>query len=267
MTMLDNSSRTKTDAVGLGNRRSIRLSYGRTLYNSMTSKHLSQQSTRETRGNQRSAMAQRSAHSVAYLFASCHNNRADQVRQHRTGPVHQMRGAHLMSDRSIAEIPEKTIARFWAKVHIGDGGCWQWTGAKSRQGYGNFRIARQTILATHVALHIAGIPRENGAFALHSCDNPSCVNPAHLRWGTNAENMADRSARGRHKWQHGPEHQANMLVKALKGEKHGTAKLTDNDVLTIRASKGLTHKALADAYGVCTASISHIMTRRTWRHI
>lgn len=76
-------------------------------------------------------------------------------------------------------------------------GCWLWTGSVSRTGYGQLRSNHSLEFASHVALDLAGRPRPPGLSALHDCDNTYCVNPGHLRWGTQKENAADMMARNR----------------------------------------------------------------------
>lgn len=96
------------------------------------------------------------------------------------------------------------LAKFWAKVAKGDG-CWAWTGGKWKTGYGFMQTPkyckRKIVRATHVAWVTANgnaaIP--DGLLVLHSCDNPPCVNPAHLRAGTQKENLADCVSRGRYR--------------------------------------------------------------------
>lgn len=94
--------------------------------------------------------------------------------------------------------------RFWSKVSRKDAGrddCWQWMGARDEKGYGRFRIScRPSMIyqAHRVSWMLANRrwPRAD-RMVLHSCDNPSCVNPRHLREGTAQDNQDDIDARGR----------------------------------------------------------------------
>jgi hypothetical protein len=77
-------------------------------------------------------------------------------------------------------------------------GCWLWTSGVNHAGYGRFTVDGICKKATHVALEIAGRPRPTPQHvAMHRCDVPSCVNPAHLVWGTLAENRRDCLAKDR----------------------------------------------------------------------
>ena len=80
--------------------------------------------------------------------------------------------------------------RFWAKVIKGrENGCWIWTGYKTWDGYGQFRIRRERVYAHRVAyeLLIGLIP--DGLTLDHLCRNPSCVNPDHLEAVSERDNI------------------------------------------------------------------------------
>ena len=79
-----------------------------------------------------------------------------------------------------------------------DSGCWLWPYGRTTFGYGVIAMDGRQTSATHAAMREDGRPRPDGMFALHSCDNPPCVNPDHLRWGDHAENMQEMIERGRH---------------------------------------------------------------------
>lgn len=99
-------------------------------------------------------------------------------------------------------LSEKDIQRFWSKVDIkGANDCWPWK-AKSRgvNGYGLLKhFSGANIIASRISCFLAhGAPPYSGARTLHSCDNPPCCNPQHLRWGTAKDNVEDAMKRKRH---------------------------------------------------------------------
>lgn len=92
------------------------------------------------------------------------------------------------------------VERFWRNVDKREPDeCWPWDGSRCPVGYGMMQANGTKYRATRVSLVLSGKPRPSEKhFALHKCDNPPCVNPAHLWWGTNADNTNDAIAKGRH---------------------------------------------------------------------
>lgn len=90
------------------------------------------------------------------------------------------------------------IQKFWSLVDkaAGDEACWLWTAGKDRAGYGRFRYNGASHYAHRLAFYFANGRRAKKC-VLHSCDNPQCVNPKHLREGTAKDNAEDREKRGR----------------------------------------------------------------------
>jgi hypothetical protein len=133
--------------------------------------------------------------------------------------------------------------------------CWLWTGQRNHAGYGLIRARgnpRRNLRVTHITLEEAGFPRPEGAHALHSCDNPGCVNPGHLRWGTRAENTADRVSRGR--------------THRAFGETAAMAVLTEGIVREIRESSERS-SVLSRRLGVAESTVGRVRHRKTWGHV
>jgi hypothetical protein len=131
-------------------------------------------------------------------------------------------------------------------------GCWDWIASKCK-GYGQIMVGKKMQRAHRVSFEIFCGPIPDQLHVCHRCDNRICINPDHLFLGTNADNTADKVTKGR---QH-----------RLRGTAHGMAKLTEADVLAIRAENSATAPDLASKYGVSPEAISAIRHRRNWKHI
>lgn len=161
---------------------------------------------------------------------------------------------------------EAMAARFWAKVdRRGEHDCWPWMGGKSNRGYGGFNRGGVSVKAHRFAYELATGTAPGRMFVCHRCDNPPCCNPAHLFLGTCADNVADMVAKGRHVRPPRDE----SAVKWRRGEKSPNAKLTTDDVLSIRARRaaGEQLKVIAADYGVHKSLICHIAKGRGWYHV
>ncbi len=149
--------------------------------------------------------------------------------------------------------------RFWPKVLVDDG-CWAWTGAKNKHGYGTFETvrlrARAVKYAHRVAWELTNGPIPPGMCACHHCDNPSCVRPGHLFLGSRADNLADMTAKGR-----------RVAPPVRRGVANNNAKLTAGVVSEIRAAgeRGARPADIAETFGICRSQVSHILARRVWK--
>ncbi len=98
-----------------------------------------------------------------------------------------------------------SLDRFWPKVaRAGDDDCWFWQASKTMDGYGRVTFQGRSYTAHRFCWEAHNGAIGEGQHVLHRCDNPGCVNPAHLFLGTHAQNMRDKAAKGRAS--RGPEH-------------------------------------------------------------
>lgn len=179
--------------------------------------------------------------------------------------------------------------RFWARVdRRGSDECWPWMGVLSSGGQGAAWDGSRQVAAHRLAWALTNGPVPAGLYVLHSCEGRyrpgdissyRCCNPAHLRPGTPAENMADKVAAGRQAMgaacsgnrATGDRNGSRLHPETRpRGECHGGAKLTAEKVLAIRTiwSRGFgTKTELAEMFGVRDVAIGEIIRRETWRHL
>jgi len=177
-----------------------------------------------------------------------------------------MCATHYMQKRRAGLLPVGTRApapveeRFWRQVRKTPG-CWEWTGkAKDHRGYGQIGMGgkggkQELVHRLSYMLHKGPIP--DGLVVMHACDNPRCVNPAHLSAGTISENVLDSVKKGRWK----------AIPPMHCGEDQHSSKLTADAVRLIRASPDVSNKEFAARFGTNVTSIAKVRRRATWKHI
>jgi hypothetical protein len=144
--------------------------------------------------------------------------------------------------------------RFWKGV-VKTENCWVWKLGKDKDGYGIFKgmIGSTKFTRAHrysYALHTGDLLV--GMQALHSCDNPRCVNPEHLSSGTSADNMRDKMQKGRQ--------------RAPAGEKHRDAILTERQARRILKDPR-PYADIAAEYNVAPSTIGSLKQRVSWKHL
>ena len=147
--------------------------------------------------------------------------------------------------------------RVWAKVEKTPG-CWLWRGARNGHGYGLARKDGRWQRAHRVVYELVVGPIPIGMNLMHTCDNPPCVNPAHLRPATQRENLEDMTRKGRRR----------NGIREQRGMRNAAAKLTDEQVAHIKgmALAGYYQDDIATQFGITRANVSYI-TWKTWTHV
>lgn len=150
--------------------------------------------------------------------------------------------------------------RFWAQVDKTQGECWLCIGTPKEGGYGVLSVTGGwPRLAHRLSYELEhGMGSAAGLMVCHSCDNPPCVNPAHLFLGTNLDNVRDMQAKGR-----------VSRVTRVAGASHPQAKLNDAEVTAIKRQRAAGAKVgdLAAKYGVSASVVTRITNGRAWRHL
>jgi hypothetical protein len=167
--------------------------------------------------------------------------------------IHQRNKGQALRQITKKKRPSEGALEFFMRhINPSASGCWMWTGPAQR-GYPQLRTkgAPWGRRANRAALFFfVGPPPSNRHFAIHSCDTPMCVNPAHLRWGTPKENTGDAISRDR----------------ISRGSSHPIAKLSEADVAAIRlrVASGELQRVVASAYGIRQSYVSRIVRREIW---
>jgi hypothetical protein len=142
--------------------------------------------------------------------------------------------------------------RFIKKTLRVKNGCWIWIACKDDDGYGVFSFDGKTLRAPRVSYEIYyQVVLKPGENVCHTCDNPNCVNPAHLWIGSSQDNSDDMKRKKR----------------SCVGEKNGNAKLSWEKVLKIRElyfHRKIKIIQLAREFDISPIQIWRIVNFRVW---
>jgi len=166
--------------------------------------------------------------------------------------------------------------RFNEKCLHRENGCILWTASTrgQRQKRGCFWDGKKNVDAARWLLTERVRTPKDGECACHICDNPLCVNIEHLFWATHQQNVSDMYAKGRSHHQTDPMVNQRAALRAnetmqrepkrrARGERHGCAKLTQQQVDWIRRDPRET-RYVAATYGVDRTTIQRIRRGARW---
>lgn len=130
-----------------------------------------------------------------------------------------------------------------------NGECIEFVGAKDKKGYGRVWHGSKVRLAHRVSFELSRVDATEGLMVCHHCDNPACINPAHLFLGEHADNTSDMLVKGRSQKQW--------------GAGHSQVKLTEDQVVAIRLDDR-PYLAIAADYGISRSSVGNIKSGHAW---
>ena len=155
------------------------------------------------------------------------------------------------------EAGERRLQRFWQKVDVrGPNECWLWTASMKTTGYGRFKLASyEQVTASRVALISSAMSEPEGMCVLHRCDNPPCCNPAHLFFGTNADNVRDKVEKGR------------ARTGDQTGTNNGNARIDEHqlELIVARLKAGWSNTRIAADLPITHSMVSTIRRGKMWR--
>ena len=164
----------------------------------------------------------------------------------------EIRKANIQSAFDKARAKNSALLdRILENSNVIQGECWIWKLSPNRYGYGVLKIGGINHYAHRIS-HDLFHPQAGNNLVRHICNNPICVNPAHLRAGTPLDNAADRVSSGRGAF--------------LKGVSNGRAKLSEAEVKEIQTSY-LSGAELGRKFGVSKAMACRIKRGHAWSHI
>lgn len=156
------------------------------------------------------------------------------------------------SEHLVASAKRRLSARV---KRVGD--CLMWQGCRGSRGYGWMAVGKTNREATHrISWAIANNAQPpRGMHVMHSCDNPSCVNPSHLSLGTAKDNQRDCWLKGR--------------KNPLRGSRHASSRYSESQIIQAAAffAAGFTYAQVAEKVSVNRQTLMKILQGRRWPHI
>ena len=170
-------------------------------------------------------------------------------------------------DRFIRSNPG--AQRLFKRVTISENGCWTWGGAANEKGYGYMAFRGKTWKVHRASYSIFCGEIPDGLHVCHHCDNPSCVNPAHLFLGHAKTNMLDMVRKGRGKNCITSQQGHFKAGHAPRGERASSAKLARRaaEEILAKAAGGALTKDLMEEYGLARYAIQALLRGETWKDL
>jgi len=156
--------------------------------------------------------------------------------------IRRQKEIDIVNNRGIEE-------KVWSKIRKkGEDDCWLWTGSKTPSGYGRIYINGETIRANRLVYILTKGFISEDKIILHTCNNKLCVNPKHLKEGTNLENSQQMVEDGR--------------------QVSGNTILTKENVSKIRElynTGKYSYEILSDKFGITKGNTVQIIRNELWK--